>query len=283
MSVVRIRIPEVVVEDKRLGRNLHQDSRSRQYRVGRKAQPTTAIHDRRIPILDQGNLGSCTGNASVGLLGSEPFYDTLDEPQQSQLREETAVEIYSLATQLDPFPGAYQPEDTGSDGLSAAKACRQLEYIVGYNHIMSLEEAYATIEDTPFIFGGLWMSDMDHPNAEGVVRFGGRNRGGHEWLFRGYDATTGLWLCDNSWGLSFGLEGLFKVPDEDFQKQLDQQADATVFVPITEDPPEPTPEPTDHPFPWEDMDPWRHAPHVWSKATRAAKALNEWAALIGHQ
>jgi hypothetical protein len=39
--------------------------------------PQTKVWTRRIPVLDQGDLGSCTGNAATGVLGSEPFYGTL--------------------------------------------------------------------------------------------------------------------------------------------------------------------------------------------------------------
>jgi hypothetical protein len=285
---MRIHIPEVVVEGKRLGRNIHHDPESRRYRVARQAEPTTATHRRMIPILDQGNLGSCTGNATVGCLGSEPFYDTLSPDQQNHLNEDKAVEIYSLATQLDAFGGSYPPDDTGSDGLDVAKAAQQLGFIVGYQHILDLGDAYAKIIDCPFIFGGLWMDNMDRPDGDGVVHCTGAVRGGHEWLVRCYDAAAGMWLCDNSWGDGFGLNGSFKLSDTDFKIQLDNQADATAFTGLNKPAPTPVdPAQPDTPgmpdFPWDDVDPWRHSPHVWSKATRAAHAVNKYATAIGHE
>jgi hypothetical protein len=291
VGTVRVRIPEIVVEDRRLGRNLNHDPRSRQYRTGWAGKPVTAKHERRIPYLNQNSiprlhgrgLGCCSGCATVGLLGSEPFFSTLDEDHEEGLDINLAVDVYSLATQIDPFAGVYPNSDTGSDGLSVAKAAVQLDYSSGYQHIMSLDEAYAQIVEGPFIFGGIWMSSMDEPDSEGVVRFSGYARGGHEWLFREYDATTGLWLADNSWTEDWGLGGSFKVPDEDMQKQFEQQADATVIIPLTEPAPTPQPEPEEHPFPWKDVDPWRHAPHVWSKTTKAVNAINKWAISIGHE
>lgn len=43
-------------------------------------------------------------------------------------------------------------------------------------------------------------------------------------------------------------------------------------------PPQPAPTPIDPlaDFPWADLEPWRQAPHLWSKATAAARALTIW-------
>jgi hypothetical protein len=113
-SVRELLIPEVVRPGMRLGRHVRHDPRSVAYRVARTATPETVIWERKIPILDQGDLGSCTGNATVGVLGTEPYFSLLSADQQASLSEDLAVAIYSGGTQRDTFPGVYPPEDTST-------------------------------------------------------------------------------------------------------------------------------------------------------------------------
>jgi hypothetical protein len=61
----------------RLGRHVEHDPRSRAYAVSEDLLPgsySSAVHQVRIPVLDQGDLGSCTGNAAEALAGSDPLY-----------------------------------------------------------------------------------------------------------------------------------------------------------------------------------------------------------------
>jgi hypothetical protein len=108
--------------DGRLGRQLVLDSRSLAYTVERDgdamATPLQSKHwERRLGILQQGDLGSCTANAATGALGTEPFYSQVGHrvlPDGVDLAEAYAVALYSAATKVDPWPGSYPPEDTGS-------------------------------------------------------------------------------------------------------------------------------------------------------------------------
>ena len=124
----------------------------------------------RIGVLDQGALGSCTGNATVDALGCSPYYETLTMgQQQGSLNEALAVKIYSLATTLDNYPGSYPPEDTGSDGLSAAKAAQQSGYISGYTHALSLNDALSALVLGPVIVGIDWYEGFDNPDTTGLI------------------------------------------------------------------------------------------------------------------
>src|SRR3954447_21394317 len=62
----------------------------------------------RIP-LDQGQLGSCTGNACEMACYEMPGHSAKVTKTEAQ-----AVALYRRATVLDGFPGTYPPEDTGS-------------------------------------------------------------------------------------------------------------------------------------------------------------------------
>lgn len=231
----------------RLGRHIRHDPRSLRYLVEPTGVVQTKIWDRKIAILDQGNLGSCTGNATAGVLGSEPFYDTLPADKQKSLNEDEAVKFYELATQLDGYDGAYPPDDTGSDGLSVAKAAQQLGYISGYQHITSIAAAQTAILSGPFIVGTNWYSGMDDPDSSGLVHVKGTIRGGHEYECFGYDATADVWHFCNSWGTSWGDSGRFMYSTADFARLLSEQGDATTFVPVTAPAPAPTPTPTPTP------------------------------------
>jgi hypothetical protein len=279
-GALRVRLPEVVVEGKRLGRHLHHDPRSLRYLVP-AAQPATTTWERVTPVLDQGNLGSCVGNAFTGVLGSDVYIDTV--PAGVKLDEAFAVKLYSLATQLDDYPGQYPPEDTGSDGLSGAKAVQQDALASGYTHATSLGQCYGMIARGPFAVGVAWHAGMDEPTAEGVVHATGPIRGGHEFEVLNYDAAKGLWEAVNSWGDSWAKGGHFYIPDADFAKLLAEQGDATQLTPAVLPAPQPTPggraiKFTDQQF--AALTAWAASPHVWRKATAAAKA---WAQAGGSQ
>ena len=229
-----------------LGRIVRHDPRSLRYLVPETDTVQSVMWERKTPILDQGNLGSCTGNATVGVLGTTPFYDTV---KAIPLDEAEAVKVYSLATQLDNVSGTYPPDDTGSSGLGAAQAAKRLGLISGYQHITSVAAAHTAIQAGPFIVGTDWLTGMDNPDQYGVVHAAGSVRGGHEYECIGYDAATDRWAFCNSWGPGWGLNGRFYYSSADFAKLLARQGDATTFVPITQPAPVPTPTPVPTPDP----------------------------------
>src|SRR5919197_3629459 len=133
---------EIAHAGMRLGRNLWLDARSLAYMVENSVEAMSKpVHDqlwdRKLDILDQGQLGSCTGNAGTGALGTQPFYDAVGHKALSDLHavdkaEEYAVALYSDATVVDGYPGKYPPEDTGSSGLAICKVLKSRGIIKGY-------------------------------------------------------------------------------------------------------------------------------------------------------
>jgi hypothetical protein len=268
-------IPETAGAGGRLGRHVHHDPESLRYRVtGPRAAPRTVRWRRHTPILDQGNLGSCTGNAAVGALGTDPFYATLGPDFRGD--EADAVQVYRQATRLDPFPGGWEPDDTGSDGLSAAKACKASGYISGYEHALGMDDFQAGMQTRPAIIGINWYSSFDTPTAEGVVSLPktATVRGGHEVEAAELDLELGLAWCANSWSALWGAAGRFAIPLEILDRLFGEDGDATFFTPA--DMPAPTPAVTKT-FTAVDnalIEDWAGAPHWWRKATRAAAAWN---------
>lgn len=240
----------------RLGRHVQHDPRSRAYAVSEDLLPSTytsATHSVRIPVLDQGDRGSCTGNAAEGYVGSDPLYAAI--PAKVPARpsgdaaadEDQAVALYSAATRLDDIHGTYPPTDTGSTGVAVAKAAQQAGLIAGYQHAFSLDTALRTLAATPLIVGVNWYEGFDTPNSAGLVKISGQPRGGHEFLLYAIDAEKQLVGARNSWGQGFGVDGNFWFSFDDFGRLLDEDGDATLFVPLTS--PAPTPVPTPAPTP----------------------------------
>lgn len=246
-------IPEIVVPGRRLGRHVRHDPRSLRYLVA--TRPASAIKsvtwDRAIPVLDQGDLGSCTGNAAEGAVGTSPLYAAIPTSVAARpggdadADEQQAISLYSAATQLDDYDGGYPPDDTGSDGLSVAKAAQAAGLISGYQHCTSLDAVLTALQTGPVITGVNWYEGMDEPDGSGLVHVTGNVRGGHEFVLDGVDVDAQVVWATNSWGTSYGVNGRFCIGYDDYTRLLSEEGDATVFVPLSQPAPTPTPDPSD--------------------------------------
>jgi hypothetical protein len=230
-DVTFVHIPEYAHEDKRLGRHVEHDPRSREFAVGISV-PTTklkSVHHRRYGgIFNQGNVGSCTGNAMAGALNTAPLH----KPKTPDLKEADAVALYSLATRLDSISGTYPPQDTGSSGLAVAKAAKQEGHITAYHHAFSIEEALSALQSKPVITGTEWFDGFDHPDANGLVVIAGEVRGGHEYVAVGFELAgtldESLVIFDNSWGTAWGKTGKFSYTVATWRQLLANQGDVTI-------------------------------------------------------
>jgi hypothetical protein len=268
------RIDEHELRGHRLGRHVNHDPRSLAYPFkATGVQPSShrwSTDD--TPILDQGQVGSCTGNATVGALLCQPFNSTLSDSQRASLNEDLAVQIYSAATKTDPIPGSYPPRDTGSDGLDVAKAATAMGYISGYTHAFSLSDALAALTIGPIIIGIHWYEGFDDPDGTGLVKISGRVRGGHEVCLDEIDVDSQVVWLRNSWSTSYGLDGRVQMAWDTFDDLLGERGDATVFTPLTVAPPVPTPAPT--PTPGDADDTLAQAAKPWV-ATEKIHPTNE--------
>jgi hypothetical protein len=148
--------------------------------------------------LDQGSLGSCTGNATAHCLSTWPF--------GLKLAESDAVRIYSLATTLDPFAGVFPPVDSGSDGRSAALAAKQLGYTtVDFGAVDSIERLQVALLSSSCMIGSSWYAGFSSPSSCGEVGISGANIGGHQYQIIGWDSVRKIFIMRNSWGSSFGV------------------------------------------------------------------------------
>jgi len=237
-------IPEIVVPGKRLGRHVNHDDRSLAYALPETDTIVSIQWARLIPILDQGDVGACTGNACTGILGTNPDYTDL-APELAVglvLDEAEALTLYSAAEKIDGGAG-YPPEDNGSSGLSVAQAAKAAGLCSGYVHALSIAAAHTAIQIGPFMVGSDWYDSFDTPDANGLVAIapGATVRGGHEYECIGYDAPSDLWHLVNSWDTVYGVDGHFYYSTETFTALLASDGDVTSLVPLSQPAPVPAP------------------------------------------
>ena len=286
-----------------LGRHVNHDARSLAYPFTADDGTTLVSKrwERKVPVFDQGNLGSCTGNASTGCCGTEPYYDAL--PAGVVLDENTAISVYSDATKIDGAPGEYPPTDTGSDGVSVAKIVQQRGWISGYQHAFTLNDALAAVSNHgPVIVGTNWYSGMFNPSLDGelVIHSGDTVAGGHEYILDEIDVPNQRVWMQNSWGTSWGLNGRAWMTWSTLQRLLSEQGDVTVFVPVNKPaptpqpipvppapvPPTPTPAPTPAPVVsdaalWSAVSAWALRHHYNPTCKAVANELVQWATSNG--
>ncbi len=231
-----------------LGRHVEHDPESKRYAHVASGRTLVAVdHPRHIGILDQGQVGSCTGNAATGALGTEPVELEQAVAQiLANLNEHYALGVYSDAEVIDG-DGPYPPNDNGSSGLSVAKVLKNRGLISGYRHAFSLTDALDALQDGPVLWGTNWLTGRDNVNSAGLIKYTGSSRGGHELVLRSYDPATGLVGGDNSWGATWGYKGSFFISVTDLGKSLADQGDITVLIPLSQPAPVPTPVPTPAP------------------------------------
>ncbi|WP_256789832.1 hypothetical protein [Frankia sp. AvcI1] len=243
-----VRIPERPGNPYRLGRHVRHDPHSARYAVA--GQPTATLvskrWERRVEVFDQGDTGSCTGQAAAGWVGTDnAVRQGLAKVGVQPVVENYAVALYSVATNLDDYPGAYPPDDTGSDGLSVAKALQAAGLCSGYAHAFSLQAALTALATAgPVMLGTSWLDAMFHPAPDGRLDVGGRLAGGHEYLADEIDVERRRVWITNSWGESWGVSGRAYLTWDDLGDLLDMQGDVTVPTPVQVPAPTPTPVPT---------------------------------------
>lgn len=226
MTVVRRHIPWHPSKDGGpLGRSVEHDEKSRDFAVARRATPIASRHwTRHVPIYDQGQLGSCTGNAMASALSTGPFRHRFHEP--------TAIRIYKAATIIDGFPGTYPPDDTGSSGLAVCKVAQSKGWITSYRHAFSLDDVLAALQDGPVICGVDWFDSFDRPGPGGLCPLtpGASVRGGHEVCLVGVDVSSKTLRFANSWSDQWGANGYGVWTYDTFDRLLARDGDVTVPV-----------------------------------------------------
>lgn len=243
-----------------LGRHVDHDPRSRSYAA--PVLPESAIvsvtWERRVPILNQGQVSSCTGNALTGLLGTDSAGRTASSTVSvaadshgvftagvRTLDEAFAVDAYTLNTWLDNIPGHMPDQDTGSSSLACGKTGKALGLLSGYAHAFSYAAMVSALQSGPVLLGIPWYNSMFEPASDGRIRVDPASglAGGHELVSRQYDAGADEVWVDNSWGTPWGVGGRGYFAGSDLRKLLAARGDVLVpvFASVPPVPPAPGP------------------------------------------
>lgn len=202
------------------------DPANRDYPAARATAPRRRVRwIRNGSILNQGRIGSCTGQALAGWLNSASDYRG---PVQM---EPDAVRFYEWATRADRIRGVYPPTDTGSTGPAVAKGARNHGVIRGWAHAFGLEHLLDALQLGPAMVGTVWLNGMFDTDPKGLVVPSGKVAGGHEYLADEYipagEAGAELIGFQNSWG-DWGVGGRFYMRSADVASLLAEHGDVTV-------------------------------------------------------
>lgn len=280
-TIVRERLPHHPM----LGRHIHHDSRSRAFALP-EADVDDLLEVRHTPyigVLDQAQIGSCTGNAGVATIYRAPYLAGTGTVWYYPPTEEGAIHLYSDTTHIDPFPGAYPPQDTGSDGLSIAKILQQHQIISGYLWAFTITSALVELQARPLMTGIPFLNSMFDTDPSGHMKImkGSGWAGGHELCVDEYrppvGATPAMVGGPNSWGTTWGDQGRWLLTVEEWEWLLSLDGDVTALVPNDEPAPVPDADLADEDdvVLWDAVGVWAERNGVCSRSIR--RALREWA------
>ncbi|HUP10177.1 MAG TPA: C1 family peptidase [Caldimonas sp.] len=190
------------------------------------------------PVEDQGDLGSCTGNALAGAM------EFLEKKDGMTLVNVSRLFIYYNERVIEHTVNS----DSGAmirDGIKALVkqgACSEKKWpyviskftakpsptcykealnhqVIAYARIQSVDEMRACLaEGYPFVFGFTVYQSFESQQVAktGVVPMPNKGKekvlGGHAVLGVGYDDAQKRFLVRNSWGTSWGMKGYFTIP-----------------------------------------------------------------------
>lgn len=213
--------------DPRLGRQVVHDERSRGFVLTGTQAPAidkSTWHTKSVRVYDPlpnpnqviGNCTMCAKAMQLNTIGNRVKGRVLDMGW--------ATKGYSLETSIDPFPGTYPPDDTGSSGLASAKAAVQLGVGGSYWWIFTGADGVvqAIMGGYAISVGTRWDNNMFEQDSRGRIRPGGGVAGGHQYVYRGYDERHDE-LIGRCWWGSFRD---FRIARTDADELLGDSGDA---------------------------------------------------------
>jgi C1A family cysteine protease len=190
-------------------------------------------------VEDQGNLGSCTGNALAGAIeflerkdrvlfvdASRLFIYYNERVMEGTVKSDSGAMIrdgIKTLKNLGVCSETRWPYIISKFAVKPGTACYHEalnRQITSYHRIMTLDEMRACLaEGFPFVFGFTVYESFE---SQAVAQTGivpmpqptERTLGGHAVLAVGYDDGQRRFIVRNSWGPGWGQKGYFTIPYE---------------------------------------------------------------------
>jgi hypothetical protein len=222
------------VKDVRLGRLIQFDERSKAFPIRslltaeqqRKPRSYTWRLDTH---LDQGEHGSCVGFGWA--------HELLARPMVARGIDYTYAfeRIYWEAQKIDDYPGGEypgaDPQEGGSSVLAGAKIVQAAGHMKEYRWAFSLDELILALSYAgPVVLGINWLDGMFQPDENSVIHATGDIAGGHCILASGVNLKSKLIRLEQSWGVSWGIDGHCYISFDDMDTLLNEQGEACIPV-----------------------------------------------------
>jgi len=196
------------------------------------------------PVVDQGNLGSCTANSIANAVYAEMlrqiwkktgteawlpsrlfiYYNeramegTVDQDAGAEIRDGfKCINSQGVCPETEwPYDISKFTNKPGSTCYTDALKDKVVQYMAVTQDLADMKTCLAS--GYPFVFGftvyDSFMSDA--VAANGIVPMPNTNtesvQGGHAVLAVGYDDHYQRFLVENSWGTDWGMKGYFTIP-----------------------------------------------------------------------
>jgi hypothetical protein len=213
------------------------DEKSRQYPIRTffpAVQNKTFTLWRNGEILDQGSEGACVGFGWTAEALAGPVHVNLKDvpaPRAPKEPNKFANYVYKEAQKIDQWPGENYD---GTSVLAGAKVMSRYGIIHQYRWAFGINDVIgALMSQGPVVLGINWYSGM-YSAPGGRLGVFGNQVGGHAILAIGYNPSSQVFdgketiILQNSWGESWGVDGIAEITVEDLDKLLREGGEACV-------------------------------------------------------
>ena len=185
------------------------------------------------PVVDQGQLGSCTANALAGAMGylhagaaafsrlfiyynERAIEGTIKSDAGAMIRD--GIKTLAAAGVCQETVWPYNIAKFKNKPVAAAFKVALADRITGYQRLNTLDDMLQCLAaGRPFVFGFTVYTAFESAAVAqtGVLNMpahGEKVLGGHAVMAVGYDQAARRFIVRNSWGTGWGQAGYFTIP-----------------------------------------------------------------------